>query len=133
MGDTNVCVPKLSPNCEAWHKPSMEGSCHCRAVRLEVARPPEWVGECNCSICRRTGGLWAYYRPDEVSVAPAGATRPYVWGDRTIALHHCRTCGCVTHWEALLPDLEKMGVNVRLFDGFDPASVELRKIDGASF
>lgn len=111
----------------------MEGSCHCGAVRLEVARPPDWVGECNCSICRRTAGLWAYYRPDEVNAGPAGATRPYVWGDRMIALHHCRSCGCVTHWENLLPDADKMGVNMRMFGGFDPAGVELRKIDGASF
>jgi hypothetical protein len=111
----------------------MKGSCHCGTVTITVARPPAWIGECNCSICRRTGGLWAYYRPDEVEVGPAGATDRYIWGDRCLALHHCRTCGCVTHWENLLPDPDKMGVNTRMFDRFDPDSVERRRIDGASF
>lgn len=109
----------------------MHGSCHCGAVRIEVARPPEWVGECNCSICRRTGGLFAYYPPAEVTVA--GPSVPYVWGDRMIALHHCPTCGCITHWENLLANPEKMGVNARMLDGFFEMDVERRKIDGASF
>jgi hypothetical protein len=112
----------------------MRGSCHCGAVRIEVARPPAWVGSCNCSICRRRGLLWAYYPLEDVRIeSAAGATEPYVWGDRCIASHHCRTCGCVTHWENLLPDPEKMGVNALLLDGFDPEKVELRRIDGASY
>ena len=109
----------------------MHGSCHCGAVRIEVAQPPEWVGECNCSICRRTGGLFAYYPPANVKVA--GPTVSYVWGDRMIALHHCGTCGCTTHWENLLPDPDRMGVNARMLDGFLEMDVERRKIDGASF
>ncbi len=109
----------------------MHGSCHCGAVEIEVARPPEWVGECNCSICRRTGGLFAYYPPAEVKVA--GPTISYVRGDGVIGLHHCPTCGCTTHWESLLPDPEKMGVNARMLDGFFDLDVERRKIDGASF
>jgi hypothetical protein len=112
----------------------MRGSCHCGKVRIEVPRPPAWVGSCNCSICRRTGILWSYYRPDEVRIeAEADATQPYVWGDRCLALHHCRTCGCITHWQNLMPEPEKMGVNARMLDGFDADATELRRIDGASF
>jgi hypothetical protein len=33
-------------------------SCHCGAVLLEIARKPRQLTECNCSICRRYGGLW---------------------------------------------------------------------------
>lgn len=112
----------------------MKGSCHCGKVRVEVPRFPDWIGSCNCSICRRTGLLWAYYHPDEVRThAKDGVTDTYIWGDRCIALHHCRTCGCITHWQNLLPDPDKMGVNILLFDGFDPREAELRTIDGASF
>jgi hypothetical protein len=112
----------------------MRGSCHCGAVRIETPRPPDWLGSCNCSICRRTGILWAYYRPDEVKIEAADdATVPYVWGDRMLELHHCGACGCITHWQPLFPDPDKMGVNALLLDGFDAASVETRKIDGASF
>jgi hypothetical protein len=112
----------------------MRGSCHCGAVRIEVPSSPDWVGSCNCSICRRTGLLWAYYRPEEVRVEAAdGATQPYIWGDRMLALHHCRTCGCVTHWQNLLPDPDRMGVNALLLEGFDREAADIRKIDGASF
>ena len=64
------------------------GSCHCGAVRIAVPAAPEWVASCNCSICRKLGSLVAYY-PDDGSVKVDGATVPYVWGDRMIALHHC--------------------------------------------
>lgn len=112
----------------------MRGSCHCQAVVIELPRAPDWVGSCNCSICRRTGILWAYYHPDEVRIeATSGATQPYIWGDRCLALHHCTTCGCITHWENLVPEGDKMGVNARLLDGFDPEGTELRLIDGASY
>jgi hypothetical protein len=113
---------------------AMDGHCHCGAVRIEVARAPAEVASCNCSLCRRVGGLWAYYHPDEVRVEAAeGATEPYVQGDRSLATHHCRTCGCITHWQSLMPDLQRMGVNARLLDGLDPARVPVRLIDGASF
>jgi hypothetical protein len=112
----------------------MEGHCHCGAVRIGVARAPAELGSCNCSICTRLGTLMAYYHPDDVKIeAEDGATTAYVWGDRCIAIHHCRTCGCLTHWRALLPDLERMGVNARLLDGLDLERVAIRKIDGASY
>ncbi len=109
----------------------MHGSCHCGNVRIEVGRPPEWVGECNCSICLRLATLMAYYPPADVSIS--GETARYIWGDRCIAIHHCPTCGCTTHWENLMPEPDKMGVNARMLDGFADMKVERRKIDGASF
>ena len=107
------------------------GSCHCGKVRLSVPRAPEWVGECNCSLCRKLGWLVAYYPPEEVRVD--GETVPYVWGDRMIAIHHCPTCGAGTHWTAEVEGIDRMGVNARLLDGFDRGAVEVRAIDGASF
>lgn len=109
----------------------MHGSCHCGGVTIEVARPPEWVSECNCSVCRRLATQMAYYAVAEVRIA--GETVPYIWGDRSIAIHHCPTCGCTTHWSPIDPALERMGVNVRMLDGFAELDVERRKIDGASF
>ena len=75
----------------------------------------------------------AYYHPDEVTIAAAGETDSYIWGDRCIAMHHCRTCGCFTHWENLMADPDRMGVNARMLDGLDLDKVELRRIDGASY
>ena len=36
-------------------------ACHCGAVRFEIAEPPEWVLDCNCTLCRRYGAMWSYY------------------------------------------------------------------------
>ncbi len=107
------------------------GRCHCGAVSFRLAAPPTELGSCNCSICRRTGALFAYCGPREVAVE--GESVAYVQGDRLLALHHCGTCGCTTHWTSLDPALDRMAVNARLIDGLDLESIPIRKIDGASF
>lgn len=95
----------------------IEGSCHCGAVRIEVDFAPSELTDCRCTLCRRVGGLWAYYRLREVRVAAAaGADATYVQGDRMLALHRCAKCGCTTHWLPLgLDDYDRMGVNARMF------------------
>jgi hypothetical protein len=112
----------------------IEASCHCGAVRIQVAERPPRLTSCNCSICRRLGTLWAYYHPSQVTViAGAGTTVPYVHGDRTLEFHHRPTCGCVTHWEAVQKEgASKMGLNARLMDPADIADVPIRHFDGAS-
>ena len=55
-------------------------TCHCGAVAIQISRAPESVTDCNCSICRRYGTLWAYYdrkdvkitsRPDDAKISVA--------------------------------------------------------------
>ena len=112
----------------------IEASCHCGAVRIELAEPPRQLTSCNCSLCRRLGALWAYYHPDQVRIAKgAGTTVPYVQGDRTLEMHHCPTCGCTTHWAPLdRPAADRMGVNARLIRPADIEGVRVRRLDGAS-
>lgn len=112
----------------------LSSTCHCGDVRIEVAHAPQQLTNCNCSLCRRYGGLWAYYRMDEVRVTGhPEKTDCYIWGDKTLKNIRCRNCGCVTHWEPLEagPD-KRMGVNAR---NFDPAllggDVTIRCFDGA--
>jgi hypothetical protein len=105
--------------------------CHCHAVRFEIDQAPAWVLDCNCSVCRRYGALWAYYRSGLRLVSDADATFSYLWGDRAIAFHHCKTCGCTTHLQAMgAPDRPAFGVNARLILGLDPAT-SVRQIDNA--
>jgi hypothetical protein len=40
------------------------------SLRFRIDAPPSEVTECNCSICRRYGVLWAYYPPNQVRVLP---------------------------------------------------------------
>ncbi len=108
--------------------------CHCGAVRIEVPRKPETLTDCNCSICRRYGTLWAYYKRSEVCVNGApGSAAEYVWGDKTLKFVRCRTCGCVTHWEPVEPNGDaKIGVNARNFEPDVIIGVRIRLLDGAS-
>ena len=46
----------------------LTGSCHCGAVQIQVASKPRQLTSCNCSICRRNGGVWGYYDPSKVKV-----------------------------------------------------------------
>jgi hypothetical protein len=111
---------------------TIEASCHCGAVHLELTTAPQSVTDCNCSICRRYGVLWAYYSPQDVKIVPAhGATESYLWGERSIEFHRCKTCGCVTHWSAVDRGMDRMGVNARLMDPALLQTVPVRKPDAA--
>ena len=111
----------------------IQASCHCGAVRLRIATAPPAVTDCNCSICRRLGVLWAYYPPAEVEIAAAPRTiGAYSWSRKSIAFHHCRACGCTTHWSPLPHrDQGRMGVNARLMDLAVLAGARIRRLDGA--
>jgi hypothetical protein len=109
-------------------------TCHCGAVTVEIPRPPETVTNCNCSICRRYGALWAFYPADEVKVtAAAGGLDGYSWGDKDLRFVRCANCGCILHWEAVAHGpQERRGVNVRNFDPEQIGDVKIRRLDGAS-
>ncbi len=110
----------------------IEASCHCGAIRLEISSKPKSVTECNCSICGRLGARWAYVHPDKVKIlSEPDATRGYVWGDRSIEFHHCRSCGCTTHYESLT-GRPRRAVNARLMATADIRGTPIRKFDGAS-
>jgi hypothetical protein len=120
----------------------LKGSCHCGRVTIEVPRAPEWLGRCNCSFCRRTGSLMAYYPDDgpENGVRIEGETAAYIWGDRMISQHHCPVCGCFTDWRSTGESYGKIGINARLLDGyserggrslFDGREIEVRPMENA--
>ena len=49
------------------------GTCHCTAIRIEVPGRPDWLIDCNCSICRRNGARWALYETGEVRIVASPA------------------------------------------------------------
>lgn len=111
----------------------LTATCHCGAVRIEIPRRPRSLTNCNCSICRRYGTLWAYYKASEVSITAAPDTlSDYSWGERSIRFVRCNTCGCVTHWEPMqIKEGSRRGVNARNFDPAALGEVRIRKLDGA--
>src|SRR5690606_8844230 len=93
---------------------------------------PETVTDCNCSICRRYGVLWAYYRMGQVRVVAAeGALDDYVRSGGELAFRRCATCGCVTQWVAADGAGQRTGVNARLMDPAVLAKARVRRLDGA--
>ena len=110
----------------------IEASCHCGAVRMEIERRPETVTECNCSICRKLGVLWAYYSPETVKIiAPTGATSTYSWNDKVIEFHTCKICGCTTHYAMTDKSIDRLAVNARLMEPNILSAARMRKFDGA--
>ena len=111
----------------------LNASCHCGAVQMEIARKPRSMTECNCSICRRYGARWAYFtrKTARILCAP-DAISAYAWGDRTVEFFHCRTCGCLTHYEATVKsDDSRIAVNARMMSPADAADIKVRIFDGA--
>ncbi len=100
---------------------------------MDIEDAPKWVTQCSCSICRKLGVLWAYYRPEQVHfLPPVGATSVYLWNDRVIAFHSCAVCGCTTHWSPVDKSLNRMAVNARLMEPAVLAAASVDKIDGPS-
>ena len=72
-------------------------------------------------------------QPPQVRFATEnGPTDIYMWGDRKLEFHRCRTCGCITHWSAVDRAHVRMGVNARLMPPEVLAAIPVFHGDGAS-
>ncbi len=111
-------------------------ACLCGEVTLSVAKTPEFIHECNCALCEKTGARWAYPAPDDVAVE--GDTSVFVRRDKpepSAVIHFCPRCGCTTHFTLNAQTIAKhgnvmMGVNVRLAEAASLAGIELRFPNG---
>lgn len=114
-------------------------SCLCGQIRVETAKQPDFIHECNCTLCSKSGVRWAYFHPSEVSVE--GAAQGYCREDKDdpgALLQFCGTCGSTTHFVLTASAVARhgnslMGVNMRLADEGDLAGVELRFPDGRAW
>lgn len=114
----------------SFNRALVRATCHCGAVELEAPAPAD-ITECNCSICRRYGVLWAYYDPSEVLHVKEGSTDTYAGDDRSIDFHRCEGCGCACYWSAVDPEQRRMGINARLMDPTVLQGLRIRHLDGA--
>ena len=110
-------------------------ACHCGRATIRLPRKPDYINQCNCSLCAKTGWRGIYYSPEEVAIE--GEFDGYVRSDLRqtyLKVLRCAHCGIATHWELLTPPPhERMGVNARLVDPALLEGVEVREIDGASW
>jgi hypothetical protein len=117
----------------------MKLSCLCGQLRVEAAKRPDFVHECNCTLCSKSGAQWGYFHPDEVSVA--GEAQGYSRADKdapNAEIRFCATCGSTTHFVLTEGAVARfgntmMGVNMRLAEAGDLAGIELRFPDGRAW
>lgn len=94
----------------------IEGVCHCGEVRWRFEGVPATATICNCSLCRRTGALWAYGAEGD-GIEVSGPTQIYVWGPRLLEFHFCAQCFGLAWWRTAAPEPDGrhfIGVNVRM-------------------
>jgi hypothetical protein len=110
----------------------------CRPARIRDKRP-DFIHECNCTLCRKAGARWGYFEPPEVSVE--GEAEGYCRegkDDPSAQIQFCGRCGSTTHFVLTESAVAKhgnvvMGVNMRLAEESDLAGIELRYPDGKSW
>jgi hypothetical protein len=114
-------------------------SCLCGQIRVETSKPPDYIHECNCTLCSKAGARWGYFHPSEVSVE--GKAQGYCREDKddpAALLQFCAKCGSTTHFVLTAKAVAKfgntlIGVNMRLADERDLAGIELRYPDGQAW
>ena len=114
-------------------------ACLCGQIRVEIRKRPDFINECNCTLCRKSGARWGYFHPSEVSVQ--GTTRGYCRDDKddpAAEIQFCPNCGSTTHFTLTASAVGKfgnvqLGVNMRLVDESELAGIELRYPDGQAW
>lgn len=111
-----------------------EGSCHCGAVAFEVEGEFTEGLDCNCSLCRRRGGLLAFVPRDRLVLkTPEAAISTYTFHRHVLRHHFCATCGIAPFSEGQGPDGQAMAaINLRCLPELDLASLRIQTYDGAA-
>ena len=108
-----------------------QGSCHCGAVKFEVALDPTKGSRCNCSICTKLGIVGAIAKPGDLTVDES-ACSTYRWGGMTATRFFCKHCGITTHLRGHLPELggDYISINLLALEDIEPAEIDLIYWDG---
>lgn len=114
-------------------------TCLCGAIAVQTARKPDYIFDCNCSLCSKSGARWGYFKPGEVEVT--GETRTFTRPDKAepaTDIHFCPGCGSTTHFTLTPAAIAKhgdtvVGVNMWLAEPSDLAGLEVQFPDGRSW
>lgn len=118
----------------------MTGECVCGAVSITIDEKPEFINDCNCGLCRKTGAAWGYFSC--ASVSARGETTAYNRSDKRdpiVEVYSCNQCACTTHFgltrsfKQMNPSIDQVGVNMRLFDPDLLHDVEVRFPNGKAW
>ena len=115
--------------------PELIVRCHCGRATIGLPRKPDYLNQCNCSLCTASGFRGIYYSPGDVVIE--GQFDSYVRSDLRqpyLQMLRCANCGIMTHWTFLgdAPQ-DRMGINARLVDPALLEGIEIREVDGRSW
>ena len=113
------------------------GGCHCGRIAFEVdaGEGITEVYDCNCSMCRRRGGLlWFAPRSALVLKTAEADLATYRFNREHLAHHHCTVCGIAPFSEGTNPKTGEatVAVNVRCLPDLDLKALKVNEFDGAS-
>jgi hypothetical protein len=110
------------------------GGCHCGRVRFEVMAPAQIeVGDCNCSMCGRTGYLHLVVKKEQFRLLSGeDALTNYQFNTKTAKHCFCSHCGIKSFY---VPRSHPDGysVNARCLDEGTVTGLTFRKIDGRNW
>lgn len=118
----------------------MTNTCTCGSVTITIKKKPDYVYDCDCNLCRKSGAAWGYFASDQVEAD--GQTIAFARKDKSIPIvdiHFCTVCGSTTHftltdaYQAEHPDVDQTGVNMRLFDLDQLDGVEIQYPSGSAW
>ena len=110
------------------------GSCHCGGVRFEVMAPAQIeVGDCNCSMCSKTGYLHLVVKKEHFKLLSGeDALTNYQFNTKNAKHLFCSHCGIKSFY---VPRSHPDGfsVNARCLDEGTVTGMTMRKIDGKNW
>lgn len=113
-----------------------QGSCHCGRIAFDLDGDVTEAIDCNCSMCRRRGGLLAFFPREALTLqTPENDYATYRFNKHRLDHHFCPTCGIAPFSEGVNPKTgaKTAAVNVRCLPDVDLASLTIKHVDGASF
>ena len=101
---------------------TLDGSCHCGAVKFTATLPFGFSSarRCTCSICRMRGAIAVTSTGEHFRITEGEEKlATYRFNTKTAEHHFCTTCGIYTHHKRRSsPD--QLGVNVACLEGVSP-------------
>ncbi|GGC24506.1 hypothetical protein GCM10011363_46260 [Marivita lacus] len=124
-------------SCEAKWEKTMTGTCLCGAASITIEAKPDFIHDCNCDLCRKSGGAWGYFSSPQVRTdGPTSSVMRNDKADPAAEVHSCRSCHTTMHFVIAKSfqdqhgPVDIVGVNMRLFELHQIEGVEVRFPNG---
>jgi len=111
---------------------TLQGSCHCGAVRFEIETDFPELTTCDCSICTKKNALMVKVHESKFRLlAGEESLTEYQFHTKTARHFFCKVCGIYPfHRKRVTPD--NLGINVHCLEGANLDSVPVRRAVGAA-